>query len=729
MTIGPDQMNVGLTSLFMIGEYYKRRLNTLTSSQITAYNEECKSLQGMSKVAEKLGFRARIVALAPRQLFKDARLPCILQLSEGRPVILLPSIGGKFSRKVKYRDPLGKEVVQDKNEFLRQWLDPTASGKVGRGLVLLLSPMPRFLKRANGDGVVLSWGLIFEYFRNNRRQLVQLVLTLAITSFLTLVFPFLTQSMVDAGINNKDLNYITIILAAQLMLVFSRTIVDFIRSHLLLYVSSVVNLSLLSDFWIKLTRLPISYFDRGRSGEILQRISDNKQIQNFFTGPAINTVFAVLNFVVFAFVLTTYKAILFFVFVAGVILYFLWMMIFLKVRRKINYQIFHVSSRENNATLQLIQGMQEVKLLNVEQSKRWEWESIQSELFKLNYKNLSIAQFQQAGAICINQGKDIVLTFLVANMVVRGQLTFGALLAIQYIIGQLTGPVEQFIRFVQDAQNAKISMERLNEVHRMENEDVKEDTSVHTLPETGTIRIEDLSFTYPGENNKQVLCDIRLEIPEGKTTAIVGVSGSGKTTLLKILLKFYGNYKGSVQIGDTDLNDLNHTFWRRNCAVVFQDGYVFNDTIEKNISVEFGEVDKERLKEACEMANILTFIESLPDGFKTRLGVGGTSISQGQKQRLLIARAVYKNPKYVFFDESTNALDANTEMAIVENLKVFFKDRTVVVVAHRLSTVKNADKIVVLDSGGIMEQGSHYELSGRKGKYFELVRNQLELGN
>jgi len=314
-------------------------------------------------------------------------------------------------------------------------------------------------------------------------------------------------------------------------------------------------------------------------------------------------------------------------------------------------------------------------------------------------------------------------------MVVRGQLTFGALLAIQYIIGQLTGPVEQFIRFVQDAQNAKISMDRLNEVHRLDNEEAKEDTSVHALPETGTIRIDDLSFTYPGENNKQVLSGIQLEIPEGKTTAIVGVSGSGKTTLLKILLKFYGNYQGNVQVGGTDLNDLNHTFWRRNCAVVFQDGYVFNDTIEKNIAVEFGEIDKTRLKEACEMANILTFIESLPDGFKTRLGVGGTSVSQGQKQRLLIARAVYKNPKYVFFDESTNALDANTEMVIVENLKEFFKDRTVVIVAHRLSTVKNADKIVVLDSGGIMEQGNHYELSGRKGRYFELVKNQLELGS
>ena len=707
--------------------HWRRERKNLNFLQYSNYNKECDSLAGIGKIAEKLGFRTKIASLDYQQLTLHISLPCILQLDGNHPVVVLPFPWWKINRGVKLMDPAMGIKIMGKNEFVRQWLNAVPGQEVDRGMVLLLEPMPDFEKGKRINEAGINWGIIFQYLQKNKGQILKLMISLLVASFLQFLFPFLTQSLVDAGINARDLNYIVILLVAQLMLVFSRTLMDFIRNHLLLYISTTFNLSVLSDFWIKLMKLPITYFDQRKAGEILQRIEDNKQIQDFLTGPALQTLFAGLNFIVFSFVLISYKFIFFVVYMSGISVYFIWMLLFLKIRRKINYEIFHSSSSERNSTLQLIQGMQEIKLLGIGQSKRWEWESIQSEIFRLNYRSLSIGQIQQAGAIFINQGKDIVLTFLVAEQVIKGQLTFGALLAVQYIIGQLSGPVEQFIRFIQEAQNAKISMDRLNEVHRLENEECNDSVLMNVLPPKGTIRISNLCFEYDGQGAKHVLKDIQLEIPEGKVTAIVGVSGSGKTTLLKILLKFHVSYKGKVSVGGIDLNEISSEFWRRNCAALLQDAYIFNDTIEKNIAVEFGKIDYEKLSSACEIANIRTFIESLPDGFKTKLGVDGVGLSQGQKQRLLIARAVYKNPKYIFFDESTNALDANTEMVIVENLKQFFKNKTVVIVAHRLSTVKNADKIVVLDSGRIIEQGNHYELSNQKGSYYELVRNQLEL--
>ncbi|HTI08339.1 MAG TPA: peptidase domain-containing ABC transporter [Puia sp.] len=721
-------MNSGIICLIKIGEYYKRRDKAFIRAREEAGNITFNSLLDISRYAEKMGFRTRIVSLTYKQLLKEAPLPCIVRINKSEPVVLMPSKGWTRAPGVICENARGEKIPLTKQGFVQQWIGQGSMGKGDKGIALLLEPMPEFNIDKKEKRSRLSWRMILQYFKKNRKQLIQLAATLLITSLLQLIFPFLTQSLVDIGIETKDLNYIDIILIAQLTLVFSRVIVDFIRGHLLLYMSAVVNLSILSDFWIKLTHLPIAYFDQGRSGEILQRISDNKQIQNFFTGPAINTLFAIFNFIVFAIVLSTYKMTLFFVFMGGVILYFLWMMLFLKIRRKLNYQLFHLSSRENNSTLQLVQGMQEIKLLNIEQSKRWEWENIQGEMFVLNFRNLSIGQIQRAGAVFINQGKDILLTFLVANQVVQGHLTFGALLAIQYIIGQLTGPVEQFIGFVQDAQTSKISIDRLNEVHQLDDEAPIEHDFEPMLPANGTISIRNLGFSYPGEAAKPVFQGINLEIPEGKITAIVGISGSGKTTLLKLLLKFHDRYTGQIQVNETDFRKFSPTFWRNNCAAVLQDGYIFNDSIERNIAFDFEQPHYDRLLEACKIANILSFIESLPEGFNTRLGVGGVGISQGQKQRLLIARAVYKNAKYVFFDESTNALDANTEMAIVENLKEYFKDRTVVIVAHRLSTVKNADNIVVLHSGEIKEQGNHTDLSRKKGRYYELVKNQLELG-
>jgi ATP-binding cassette subfamily B protein len=542
------------------------------------------------------------------------------------------------------------------------------------------------------------------------------------------------------------MQYITIILVAQLMLMFSKTIVDFIRSRLLLRISNILNLQILSDFWIKVTRLPLSYFDTHHTGDTLQRIGDHRQIQNFLTGSALNTLFSVFNFLVYAVVLMYYNVMLFFVFMTGTVMYFGWIQFFLKIRRSINYRTFHLSAEENNATLQLIQGMQEIRLHNAEKQKRWEWENIQAKIFKLNFKNLNYNQWQQAGAFLINQTQDIVILFIVAGLVINGSLTLGAMLAIQYIVGQLSGPVNQWVGFIQSAQDAKISMERLNEIHQLAEEQDPAKTYNTILPQDKSIQIKNLSFTYPGAGNEPVIKNMDLYIPEGKITAIVGVSGSGKTTLLKLLLKILNEYEGEIRIGGSVplsfgeglgvrprkngmlFQHLSPPYWRQLCGAVMQEGYIFNDTIARNIAVGDENIDLDKLINSCEIANILSFIESLPNGFYTELGREGTGLSQGQKQRLLIARAVYKNPDYLFFDEATNSLDANNEKEIVENLDRFFKGKTVIVVAHRLSTVKNADKIVVLENGEVVEEGTHEYLSNTGGKYYELVKNQLELG-
>lgn len=736
-------MDCGPTCLRIVAKYYGKHYNTEGIKQVSGYSKEGVSLLGISEAAENIGFRTRGVHLSFKQLAEDAILPCILHWNQNH-FIVLPPIATKWRRnkKITIIDPAKGFFKLSKEEFLNQWISTKRENGEDVGIALLLEPTPTFYERADEKVNKLSWGMVLHYLKNSKWQLSQVFVALLVTSLFQLIFPFLTQSLVDTGINTQNLQYITIVLLAQLMLVFSRTVIDFIRSRLLLNISVNINFSLLSDFWIKLTRLPISYFDSYHTGDTLQRLGDSKKIESFLTGSALNTFFSLFNFIAFAGVLIMYNVQLFFVFGIGSILYFVWIRLFLRLHRKINYQTFHLAAKENTVSLQLVQGMQELKLNNAEHLKRWEWENIQTSIFKLSFRNLSYSQLQQAGALFINEGKNAVITFLVALMVVQGQLTLGAMLAIQYIIGQLNSPIEQFIDFMQTAQDAKISLERLNEIHQLQDEESglpSDGEGIQYLPEQKSISLCNLSFTYPGAGNDPVLEHIDITIPEGKTTAIVGVSGSGKTTLLKLLLKFYEKYEGDITVGPlTHLNGegqglrfkyISPSFWRKQCGAVLQEGYIFNDSIARNIAVGFEQPDFAKLVAACKTANILSFIESLPNGFNTKLGTDGTGISQGQKQRLLIARAVYKDPQYLFFDEATNSLDANNEKAIVENLQQFFKGRTVVVVAHRLSTVKNADKIVVLHEGKIAEEGTHTELSILRGRYYELVKNQLELGN
>lgn len=720
-----NSMDCGPTCVRMIAQYYGRHFNANELRKLSGFNKEGVSLLGISELAENIGFRTRGVQLTYDQLINDAQLPAILHWDQNHFVVLYQS--SRRNGKLKLADPGSGMINLNKKDFLQHWASTETENNEQAGTALLFEPTSSFYQQEDEKENKLNWSRVLQYLKQSHAQITQVFIALFIASLLQLIFPFLTQSIVDTGINTQNLQYVTIVLFAQLMLIFSRTIVDFIRSRLLLQVSAVINLSILSDFWIKLTRLPMNYFESHHTGDTLQRIADHKQIESFLTGTALNTFFSLFNFIVFSIVMLLYNAELFYIFAVGSILYFLWIRFFLSVRRKINYQTFNLSAKENNITLQLAEGMQEIKLNNAEQLKRWEWEGLQARLYKLSFKSLSYNQIQHAGATLLNDGKNIFITFLAARLVIEGQLTLGAMLAVQYIIGQLNAPIEQLINFVQSAQDAKISMERLNEVHGLKDEEDFKKENINYLPSNKTIYLKNFSFAYPGAGNENVLENVNLEIPEKRVTAIVGVSGSGKTTLLKLLLKFFDIYKGEIRIGDSSFKYISPSTWRKHCGAVLQEGFIFNDTISKNIAVGVTDIDHSKLLQACKTANILSFIESLPNGFSTRLGVDGIGISQGQKQRLLISRAIYKNPDYLFFDEATNALDAKTEKVIVENLQDFFLGKTVVVVAHRLSTVKNADKIVVLEGGNIIEEGTHQTLSALKGKYYELVKNQLEL--
>lgn len=738
-------MDCGPTCLRMVAKHYGRSVNMELLRQQAQISKEGVSLLGIAEAAEKIGFNAKGVTLTYRELVKEAKLPAIIHWEQNHFVVLTPHpfspavAGWRGGRGVRIADPGKGIITYTKEEFCKHWIS-TKDETTGEGLgvALLLEPTPAFyeeretdddtLRQAQGDRR-LGWGRLFKYLSQHKRHIARVFMAMGIASLLQLIFPFLTQSIVDTGINTNNLPFIYLVLIAQLVLFFSRMMVEFIRSRLLLYISTHINASILSDFWIKLMKLPISFFDTKMTGDIIQRLGDHRRIESFLTGSTLNVLFSLVNLVLFSVILLLYNKTIFIIFVTGSILYFFWIKIFLKFRRQMDFKRFAIASKENTATMQLIYGMQEIKLNSAEQSKRWEWENLQAQLFKLGFKGLSLSQYQQAGVFFINEGKNILITFFVAKAVLDGQLTLGAMMAIQYIIGQLNSPVEQLIGFTQSAQDAKISLERLNEIHQLEEEEPKEKTFVTRLPQNKSIGISNLSYTYPGAGNEPVLKNISVNIPEGKVTAIVGMSGSGKTTLLKLLLKFYENYQGEIRIGESALKYISPRFWRRQCGSVMQEGYIFNDSIARNIAVSDEVADYSKLLHACKVANILPFVEGLPLGFNTKIGAEGNGISAGQKQRILIARAVYKNPEYIFLDEATNSLDANNEKAIMEKLDEFFKNKTVVVVAHRLSTVRNADNIIVLNNGEITEQGTHEELTGKKGEYYQLVKNQLELGN
>ena len=725
----PDAMDCGATCLAMVAKHYGKNYSVQKLREMCSATRAGVSLLGISDAAEKIGFKTIGARLNFEKLANEVPLPCIVHWRQEHFVVVYDiCLKGKKQGFVRVADPGHGLIRFSIEEFCNNWLSTKKEGEE-EGIALLLEPTPAFYEQEDEKSDRTKFSYIFRYLKPYHKYIVQLFLGLLLGSLLQLVFPFLTQSIVDYGISNQNLSFVTLILIAQLILFTSQTVVEFIRSWILLHITARINISMISDFLIKLMKLPIRFFDIKMIGDIMQRIHDNSRIQNFLTSSSINTLFSFFNLIIFSVVLGLYNLKILAIFLVASVLYVLWIVIFLKKRKELDYKRFAQASAEQSNLYQLITGMQEIKLNNCEKQKRWEWENIQVKLFNVSIKGLALSQYQQAGAFFIDQTKNIIISFFAAQAVINGDMTLGMMMAVQYIIGQLNAPISQLIGFVQSAQDAKISLERLGEIHNREDEENPNESKITLLPQKKAIIFQNLMFQYDGPHSETVLDNVNLEIPSGKVTAIVGMSGSGKTTLVKLLLGFYPPLVGEIKIGEYNLQNINTHIWRENCSAVMQDGYIFSDTIARNIVVSDEIIDTNRLLHAAKVANIQEMVEGLPLGFNTKIGQEGQGISQGQRQRILIARAVYKNPEYIFFDEATNALDANNEKVIMENLNEFFQGKTVVIVAHRLSTVKNADNIVVLEKGKIVEQGTHKELTALRGVYYELVKNQLELGN
>jgi ATP-binding cassette subfamily B protein len=718
-----ETKDCGPTCVKIIAKHYGKSINTQELRSLSETTREGSSLLNVSKAAEGIGFRTLGVRVSFEKL-AEAVLPCIVHWNREHYVVVY-----KIKKNTVFvSDPAYGLLSYTREEFISQWIGNNANETTKEGIALLVEPTPLFYNDDSEEDEKFGFGFILKYLFKYKRFLIQLIIGLIAGSLLQLILPFLTQNIVDVGIKNQDLNFIYLILIAQLFLFIGKAMLEIIRSWILLHLSTRINISLVSDFFIKLMKLPISFFDVRMTGDLLQRISDHNRIEQILTTSSLNVLFSVFNLIVFSFVLGYYNLQIFGIFVLGSIIYVAWVLFFFKKRKVLDYKRFSQLSQEQSKVIELINGMQEIKLHNAERRMRWNWEFVQARLFKVATKSLSLEQTQNVGSNFINELKNMFITVLSAKLVIDGEITIGMMLAIAYIVGQLNGPITQLITFMRELQDAKISLDRLGEIHNKEDEEKEGEEKITTIPVDARITLNDISFRYKG-GLKSVIQGLSLTIPPNKTTAVVGVSGSGKTTLMKLLLRFYDLDKGEILINNFNLNNISHKAWRNKCGVVMQEGYIFNDTIASNIAVGIDQIDVEKLNHAITVANIEDYIDHLPLGYNTKIGNEGSGLSTGQKQRLLIARAVYKDPKFLFFDEATSALDANNEKVIMENLNKFFKNKTAIVIAHRLSTVKNAHQIVVLDKGKIVEIGNHETLVEKKGNYYHLVKNQLELGN
>jgi len=719
----------------MVAKYYGRSYTLQNLREKSFITREGVSMLGISDAAESIGMHTQGVRITLKQLMEDVPLPCILHWNQNHFVALyrlspVPSPIWRGGQGVRFyiADPAGQKYVMNEEEFCRCWYSSKNQGK-DTGTALLLQPSPDFYDYEDDkEKQQKNLGYFFRYLLPYKSQYFQIITGMILGMLLSLIAPFLTQAVVDQGIGNNNLPFITLILIAQLVLSITQMGMGFIQNWIALHTNTRISIALISDFLTKLMKLPIRFFDAKNIGDILQRIGDNGRIQGFLSGTTLSTLFSFVNFFVFAPIMAYYNFTILLVFLVGNTFYIAWILSFMRYRRKLDFKRFAQSSANQSNLVQLVTGMQEIKLNNCEKQQRWKWERIQVKLFKISIESVALGQYQQIGSIFFSQTTGLLISFLSAKAVVEGSITLGMMMSISYIIGQLSGPVGAIIGFSQSLQDAKISLERLNEIHNKEDEEQTVESKINVIPENKTIRVEHVCFSYDGAERNYVLEDLNLEILENKVTAIVGASGNGKTTIIKLLLGFYPPIKGKITVGGTPLDEINPHLWRQKTGAVMQDGFIFSDTIANNIAAGEEEIDKKGLLHAVETANIKEFIESLPLKYNSKIGMEGNGVSQGQRQRLLIARAVYKNPDFLFLDEATNALDSNNEKQILDNLSRFYKGKTVVIVAHRLSTVQNADNIVVLDKGKVIEEGTHKELTEKRGAYYTLVRNQLELG-
>ena len=715
-------MDCGATCLRMIARHHGRFYSLEYLRELTFIGKDGVALIDIADAAEKIGLNTLAAKVSMKRIVEGLPLPMIVHWRQQHFVVLY-EVTPQY---VRVADPALGKFKLSHEEFLDGWASIIINDEPN-GIILLLETTPEFFEREGEKTDKSGFRFLFTYLFRYKKLLIQLLLGMILGSIFQLVMPFLMQAVVDIGISTSNIGFIKLVLIGQMIVFFSQASVEFIRGWVLLYIGSRINISLVSDFLIKLMKLPVRFFDSKLSGDLLQRINDNHRVEQFLTSSTLISLFSLINFIIFGIVLSFFNLSIFAVYFMFTTFYVAWITLFLKKRKELDYKRFDQMSQNQSSLIQLIYGMQEIKLHNAEKQKRWQWERIQAKLYRVSIAYLALEQYQRAGAFFFNHFKNILITFLAAKSVVEGSLSIGSMLAIEYIIGQLNAPLEQLIYFIQSAQDAKISLERLNEIHSREDEDGSQ-PRLNVLPEGGDLTLDSVSFRYGGQYSPTVLKELSLRIPKGQTLAIVGASGSGKTTILKLLLNFYQPNEGGVRLGDVPLNNISHKLWRDRCGVVLQDGYVFSDTIAKNIALGDEIINKKRLLRAVKVANIQSYIDSLPLGYNTKIGDDGIGLSQGQKQRLLIARAVYKNPEYMFFDEATNALDSYNELIIMDNLNAFLRGKTVVVVAHRLSTVRNADKIIVLDKGVIIESGTHTELTLMRGAYYSLVKNQLELG-
>lgn len=721
-----DTTDCGPACLKSIAEYYGKKYTIQHLRDCCNIGMDGVSLLDISEVAEKIGFRTKMVKITLDQLRHSVVYPCILFWRQNHFVVLYDVTKKKGKYKYHVSDPANGKLTYNDEEIIRSWCTGEADG-----IALLLEPIQKFYD--NQEHVMessnISNNFIFRYLKPYKRLEAQVLMGILIACVLNFILPFLTQSVVDYGIKNQNVRFIISVLAAQMMIVLGQVVNSLITNWLLLHTTARISIALISDFLNKLTRLPIAFFDSKRTGDILQRVNDHQRIQDFLTGSLLNLILSVFIILIYGSIMYRFNTLILVIFIIGSGIYVSWVLLFMKRRKKLDCMRFEEASANQNNLLQLICGMQEIKLNGCEKQKRWEWEKQQAKLYSISIKSLSINQIQEVGGTFIDQTKNVIISFIAAKAVIDGEMTLGMMMALQYIIGQLNAPIKQFIAFAESGQDARLSLDRLTEIHQKRDEEPVGTSKLTTIPQRVSISLRNVTFRYGGIYSENVLNNICLDIPYAKTTAIVGTSGSGKTTLLKLILGFYQPVMGEITVNGKALAEYSDRAWRINCGVVMQEGYIFSDTIANNITMGDESPDREGLEYAIKTANLNIFLDSLPLSTDTVIGTDGQELSTGQKQRILIARAVYKNPPFLIFDEATNALDANNERMIMEHLNTFFQGKTVVIVAHRLSTVKNADNIVVLNQSEIVEQGTHEQLVARKGYYYELIKNQLELGN
>lgn len=717
-----DLKDCGPTCLRMIAKHYGKTFSREFLREISGITKTGVTLAGISDAANQIEMRTLGVNINLNSLVNEAPTPFIVSWRQKHFVVVYKTT----NTKIYVADPAQGLLDYSHQEFLDAW----SNNSNQTGFALLLEPNTNFYSQNVQEDKKIGFSFLIPYLSPYKKIAYQLLLGIIVSITIQFILPFIIQSVVDVGVQNKNIHFIYLMLIAQLVLISTQTSVNVFREWLITHVNGRFNIKIVSDFLYKILKLPINYFETRNSGEHIQRISDLTRIQNFISTFSIGFIYSTILFLAFSLVLFFFDIKIFIIYIVGTIIHIGWTLLFIKKRSELDYKNFDELSKSQTSLLEIINGSKEIKINNSQRKNRWKWEHIQINIFNTTLKSLKISHYQNIGSIFINEIKNIFIIFLSAMAVINGEITLGMMLSIQYIIGQLNAPLDNFINFIRVYQDTKISLERLSQVYSIKNEVNRLSINLKELPTNKTIYIKNLSFKYGSKSSSFVLNNLTFEIPENKITAIVGSSGSGKTTLLQVLLKLYEPTSGDIYVGNDNLNNLDHDFWRLNCGAVLQDNFIFNDTIAGNISEsEQNElVNIEKIKLSAQISCADEFIEKLPNKYKTQLGSTGMRLSGGQEQRLMIARAVYKNPKFIFFDEATSSLDANNEKKIMQNLQTFIEGKTAVVIAHRLSTVKNADNIIVLENGQIIEQGSHEQLIAKKNKYYELIKNQLELG-